>query len=124
VNRILHPTIPAEGRHAILALTLAPLTSYLLLTSFLAQCINSIDRALLNESLLTTAADTPNVRVAFEHKIQSIDFDRRILTVRDITASRDVDVVFDLCVGADGSYSVVRRQLMRVVRFVLTLQLM
>lgn len=80
------------------------------------QCINSIDRAVLNESLLATCAATANVRVFFQHKVQSIDFDGRTMSIRDVDGGRDVDVTFNLCVGADGSYSVVRRQLMRVVR--------
>lgn len=80
------------------------------------QCINSIDRALLNESLLSEAINTPNVRVFFRHKVQSIDFDKKSMTVRNDENGTDVSTTFDLCVGADGSYSVVRRQLMRVVR--------
>ncbi|KAI0065451.1 FAD/NAD(P)-binding domain-containing protein, partial [Artomyces pyxidatus] len=80
------------------------------------QCINSIDRALLNEGLLGEALSVPNIRVFFRHKIVSVDFDRRVLVVRDVDAAKDVQVDFDLCIGADGSYSVIRRQLMRVVR--------
>jgi kynurenine 3-monooxygenase len=49
------------------------------------------------------------------------DFDSRILTVDVVTAisaMKTKQVHFDLCVGADGSYSNVRRQLMRVSRYV------
>jgi kynurenine 3-monooxygenase len=80
------------------------------------QYINSLDRAVLNETLLTLAAQTPNVRVFFKHKVQSIDFDKKLMVARDVSGERDCEVFFDLCIGADGSYSVVRRQLMRVVR--------
>ncbi|KAI0040485.1 FAD/NAD(P)-binding domain-containing protein [Auriscalpium vulgare] len=80
------------------------------------QCINSIDRALLNEGLLAEALAVPNVRVFFKHKMLSVDFDQRIMTMHDVGADTDVPIQFDLCVGADGSYSVVRRQLMRAVR--------
>ncbi|KAH9901049.1 FAD/NAD-P-binding domain-containing protein [Cubamyces lactineus] len=80
------------------------------------QCINSIGRAFLNEDLLKEALAVPDIRVFFEHKVTSIDFDRRKMTVRNVDAAEDVDVSFDFCVGADGSYSIVRRQLMRVVR--------
>ncbi|KAI9065161.1 FAD/NAD-P-binding domain-containing protein [Trametes sanguinea] len=80
------------------------------------QCINSISRAYLNEDLLKEALAVPNIRVFFEHKITSIDFDRKKLSARNAATGEDVDVQFDFCVGADGSYSVVRRQLMRVVR--------
>lgn len=40
------------------------------------------------------------------------------MVIRDLAENKDVQINFDFCVGADGSYSVVRRQLMRVVRFV------
>jgi kynurenine 3-monooxygenase len=84
--------------------------------SISVQTINSIDRAKMNIQLLDRAATTPNVRVFFEHKVQSVDFDRHTMVVRDARGARDLDVEFTLCVGADGSYSVVRRQLMRVLR--------
>lgn len=83
---------------------------------FLLQCINSIDRALLNEGLLEEASAVPNVRLFFNHKVLSIDFDKRTMTMRDTNSERDIRATFHLCIGADGSYSIVRRQLTRVVR--------
>ncbi|KAJ7470674.1 FAD/NAD-binding domain-containing protein [Mycena latifolia] len=80
------------------------------------QCINSIDRALLNESLLDTASSSPNIRLFFEHKVQFVDFDKKIMTVIDVPSGAPRSVEFDFCVGADGSYSVIRRQMMKVVR--------
>ncbi|KAI0077781.1 FAD/NAD-P-binding domain-containing protein [Panus rudis PR-1116 ss-1] len=80
------------------------------------QAIHSIDRALLNESLLDDAEATPNIKLLFSHKVLSIDFDGRFMTVRDVNAKRDFTVDFDFCIGADGTYSTVRRQMMRVLR--------
>ncbi|KAH9951920.1 FAD/NAD-P-binding domain-containing protein [Amylocystis lapponica] len=80
------------------------------------QCINSIGRDFMNEDLLEDALTLPNIRVFFKHKVQSVDFDSRIMSVRDGDAERDLQVQFHFCVGADGSHSIVRRQLMRVVR--------
>nr|GAT47228.1 kynurenine 3-monooxygenase [Mycena chlorophos] len=80
------------------------------------QCINSIDRALLNESLLDQVSSAPNIRVFFKHKVQLVDFDKKTMTVLDVESGTPVSVGFDLCVGADGSYSVIRRQMMKVVR--------
>ncbi|KAH0827074.1 hypothetical protein J3R83DRAFT_4759 [Lanmaoa asiatica] len=80
------------------------------------QCINSIDRALLNEGLLDEASAVPNVRLFFNHKVLSLDFDNRTMIIRDTNSETDVRATFHLCIGADGSYSIVRRQLMRVVR--------
>ena len=59
-----------------------------------------------------------NIQVFFHHKVLSIDFDSQVMSVRNVDAGKDISVLFDFCVGADGSYSIVRRQLMRVVRYV------
>ncbi|KAK1232008.1 kynurenine 3-monooxygenase, mitochondrial precursor [Marasmius sp. AFHP31] len=80
------------------------------------QCINSIDRALLNEGLLGEVSNTQDVEIFFRHKVRFVDFDKRKLTVEDLNRKEDHTVNFDLCVGADGSYSTVRRQMMKVVR--------
>lgn len=74
----------------------------------------------MNEDLMTEALVLPNVRAFFRHKVAAIDFDNRIMTVRDMDTEKDIEVPFAFCVGADGSYSIVRRQLMRVVRCVLS----
>ncbi|TFK76537.1 FAD/NAD(P)-binding domain-containing protein [Pluteus cervinus] len=80
------------------------------------QCINSIDRALLNEGLLEEVSTFSNIRIFFNHKVISANFDLKTLTVHDAMANEDHIVDFDFCVGADGSYSIIRRQMMRVVR--------
>ncbi|ESK96866.1 putative kynurenine 3-monooxygenase [Moniliophthora roreri MCA 2997] len=80
------------------------------------QCINSVDRALLNEDLLEEVSKTQNVELFFRHKVRSIDFDQKKITVEDLSRGDERSFDFDLCVGADGSYSTVRRQMMRVVR--------
>ncbi|CAA7271785.1 unnamed protein product [Cyclocybe aegerita] len=80
------------------------------------QCINSIDRALLNEGLLEEVAASPNVRILFNHKVIAADFDDQTLTIRDTTSSAEFSSHFDFCIGADGSFSIIRRQMMRAVR--------
>ncbi|KIM49214.1 hypothetical protein M413DRAFT_21477 [Hebeloma cylindrosporum] len=80
------------------------------------QCINSIDRDLLNQGLLEEADASPNVRVFFNHKVVAADFENKSMTIRDATSNSEFTTDFDLCIGADGSYSVIRRQMMRVVR--------
>lgn len=81
-----------------------------------SQCIHSIDRALLNEGLLEEADASDNIRLYFNHKVLSADFDNKLLTVQDVLSNKEVLIPFDFCVGADGSYSIVRRQMMRVVK--------
>ncbi|EJD05820.1 FAD/NAD-binding domain-containing protein [Fomitiporia mediterranea MF3/22] len=80
------------------------------------QCINSIDRGLLNEGLLEEVLARQTIRVFFQHKLTTADFDSRVLTFHESAGNKEVTVPFDFCVGADGSYSNVRRQLMRCVR--------
>ena len=64
-----------------------------------------------------------DISVFFQHKLTIADFDARVLTFHDSAANKDIQVNFDFCVGADGSYSNVRRQLMRCVRYVVHLAL-
>ena len=71
---------------------------------------------MLNQGLLDEVEALPGVKLHFRHKVQNIDFDGKRMTVRDLETGQDREVHFDFCIGADGSYSVVRRQLMRVVR--------
>ena len=60
----------------------------------------------------------PNVRIFFGHKVISANFDARRLYVQDSESQKEITVPFDFCVGADGSYSIIRRQLMRIIRYV------
>ncbi|KAG6903206.1 hypothetical protein C0995_002749 [Termitomyces sp. Mi166 len=80
------------------------------------QCINSIDRGLLNEVLLQAATAIGNISIFFNHKVMAADFNEKRITIRNSESGEDFSVDFDFCVGADGSYSVIRRQMMRVVR--------
>lgn len=80
--------------------------------------LHSIDRALLNAQFVDDAAATPGVKLFFNHKVQSVNFEERTMLVRG-DSGEERAVRFDLCVGADGSYSAVRRMLMKVVRYVL-----
>ncbi|KAK7691164.1 hypothetical protein QCA50_006267 [Cerrena zonata] len=111
-DRFLRATVPMHSRmvHDRKGRTTAQLYDRT------GQTINSIDRALLNEGLLEDALRVPNVQIFFCHKVTSIDFNSYTMNVHDINGNKDVSVPFDFCIGADGSYSTVRRQLMRHVR--------
>ncbi|OBZ75534.1 Kynurenine 3-monooxygenase [Grifola frondosa] len=109
-QRSINLAISARGIAAIQAINPAAAGR------FLNTCINSIGRAYLNEDLLMEALAVPNIRLFFLHKVLSIDFDAKSMSVHDEEAGKDIQISFDLCVGTDGCYSVVRRQLMKVVR--------
>jgi kynurenine 3-monooxygenase len=80
------------------------------------QCINSIDRALFNEALLNEAAASSNIRIFFNCKVVAADFDNKTMVIQETISKKDFSVDFDLCIGADGSYSIIRRQMMRALR--------
>jgi len=80
------------------------------------QCINSINRALLNEGLLDEASASDHVQISFNHRVIAIDFDHKMMTVQDIASNLNFNVNFDFLIGADGSYSITRQQMMRVAR--------
>ena len=78
-----------------------------------------MERGILNEELLDQAEADPSITVFFEHKLSTADFDQSsaVFQCKDHTGRvSNVTVAFDLCIGADGSYSNVRRQMMRVAR--------
>ncbi|KNZ74195.1 Kynurenine 3-monooxygenase [Termitomyces sp. J132] len=112
VQRFIDTVIPMRGR--MIHNSKGDLDSQLYDKN--GQCINSIDRALLNEVLLQEAATIGNISIFFNHKVIAADFIERHITVRNSESGEEYSVNFDLCIGADGSYSIIRRQLMRVVR--------
>jgi kynurenine 3-monooxygenase len=69
---------------------------------------------------LEEARKIPGVSVFFGHKLSISDFDERTMIFHtghsDFGEQMEKKISFDFCVGADGSHSNVRRQLMRVVR--------
>ncbi|RKP40140.1 hypothetical protein BJ085DRAFT_43701 [Dimargaris cristalligena] len=84
--------------------------------SVFGYCINSVDRAGLNIKLLDSVEAFGNVRIHFNHALQTCDLDRREATFMNKSTGEHLTVQADLIVGADGSYSTCRRQLMRRTR--------
>ncbi|KAJ7257174.1 FAD/NAD-P-binding domain-containing protein [Mycena haematopus] len=80
------------------------------------ECLYCIGRDPLSAILVEKAASKDNVQVHFLHKVESIDFDKNILHVENTVSAEGYDVNFDLCIGADGSHSVVRRHLLAATR--------
>ncbi|KAJ7582889.1 FAD/NAD-binding domain-containing protein [Mycena floridula] len=111
-DRFLQTVIPMRGR--MIHLDNGHLDSQLYDRD--GQCINSIDRGLLNQGLLDEASSAPNIRVLFQHKVQFVDFEKKTMSLLDLNKGQNLNLGFDFCVGADGSYSIIRRQMMKVVR--------
>lgn len=108
---ILETLIPMKGRMIHTGLGKLGSQAY----GVFGESINSVDRRLVNQHLLASAETHPNVTLLFEQEFVSIDFDKNILTFK-----RKDGTVYethaDLIVGADGAYSRVRREMMRVTR--------
>nr|CAG8560185.1 2318_t:CDS:2 [Entrophospora candida] len=80
------------------------------------RCIYSVERTALLELLLDTAQTFDNVKIYFEHQLKSCDFDNGSLQFK-IRQEMNFKYNADLIIGADGAHSIVRNQLMRVVRY-------
>jgi kynurenine 3-monooxygenase len=84
----------------------------------------SVDRGLLNQVLLNELAKLPNVKLNFQHKLTGADFDRKKAWLenqsdRDAVAGRraqEIEISFDLMIGADGAHSSTRYHMMKYAR--------
>ncbi|KAJ3021434.1 hypothetical protein HKX48_008528 [Thoreauomyces humboldtii] len=79
------------------------------------ECINSVDRMMINKHLLESAEKNPNVTMHFDHGLVQCDFDNRTAEFKKKDGST-VSVHADLILGADGVHSRTRQQLMRKSR--------
>jgi len=80
------------------------------------QHINAVDRARLNEELLTIAENFSNIHIHFQHSFMQADLDKGELVFITGTDKTQKTYHTDLLVGADGAYSRTRTQLMRRIR--------
>ncbi|KAM0349202.1 hypothetical protein ACHAO7_002489 [Fusarium culmorum] len=87
------------------------------------RAIHAIDRAGLNKRLLDILDNMPNVKLFFNHKLTGADYRacKAWFEVADGKASKEsrykeIDISFDLMIGADGAHSAVRYHLMKFTR--------
>lgn len=79
-----------------------------------------MDRTTLNKTLLAHLSTLPNVKFIFNRKLLSVDFTKKLAWFEnrlktDPAKSDDIEVSFDLLIGADGAHSAVRYHLMKYV---------
>jgi kynurenine 3-monooxygenase len=84
------------------------------------QNLLAMDRTGLNKALLEHLDSLPNVKFFFNRKLVSADFRKKLAwfenrTKDDPAKSDDIEVSFDLLIGADGAHSAVRYHLMKFV---------
>ncbi|KLU86643.1 kynurenine 3-monooxygenase [Magnaporthiopsis poae ATCC 64411] len=87
------------------------------------RAILAIDRAGLNKRLLDTLEGMDNVKILFNHKLTGADFRQRKAwfevqgSGKETTGrAREIEIDFDLMIGADGAHSAARYHLMKFVR--------
>lgn len=83
------------------------------------QTIFAVDRGGLNKRLLDVLEEMPNVTFCFNHKLVGADFRRNKawFEVKNGTGGpTEIEIDFDLMIGADGAHSAVRYHLMKFTR--------
>lgn len=86
------------------------------------QTIYAVDRAGLNKRLLDILEEMPNVKLFFNHKLTGADFARckawiEVKGTGAVTGrAKEIEIDFDLMIGADGAHSAVRYHLMKFTR--------
>ena len=80
------------------------------------QAINSVSRAGLNAMLLEAAEQQTHLRVAFDHRLETIDFERGTLHFSS-RSSTTITAPSGTIIGTDGAFSAVRGQLQIRDRF-------
>lgn len=77
------------------------------------ECINSVDRKLLNKKLLDHAEALPNVELRFDSSLESLDPEKGKLIIADRRTGEKSIVYADYILGCDGAYSGTRLELMK-----------
>ncbi|PHH59428.1 hypothetical protein CDD81_3214 [Ophiocordyceps australis] len=85
------------------------------------KAIYAIDRSGLNFRLLDVLESMPNVSLFFNHKLTGADFGKRRAWLEDSqhadgNRATEIEIEFDLMIGADGAHSAVRYHLMKFSR--------
>ena len=83
--------------------------------------IRAVDRGLLNKRLLDELQKLANVTFHFHHKLTGADFKRNLAWFEDLSAEPilanhrhpEIEISFDLLLGADGAHSMTRHNLMK-----------
>ena len=81
------------------------------------EALNSINRKDLNDFLLTSAEDQPNIKIYFKHKLTKIDFEKMTLKFSTPGSDEGVTVKHDFIFGCDGAHSTVRGQMMEAYNY-------
>ncbi|KAK3361921.1 hypothetical protein B0T24DRAFT_640400 [Lasiosphaeria ovina] len=122
IDHVMAVTIPMRGRMIHGKLPNGELSEQAQDYDVHGRSILAIDRGGLNKRLLDILEDMPNVTFFFNHKLTGADFQRNKawFEVRDTETreqrSKEIEVDFDMMIGADGAHSAVRYHMMKYTR--------
>lgn len=114
-KRVLKDIIPMQGRMIHNLRGHQEAQNY----GLFGECINSIDRGVLNNSLLDEVDNLQNVALKFGHKLSQIKFTpnaKQTCVFTTNAASAAKEYAFDFVLGCDGAYSSTRSQMQRELR--------
>ena len=77
------------------------------------EVIYSVSRGELNQLMMTAAETHFDVDILFNQSVESIDFDRNVVSIKDHLADKTSQLDFELVIGADGVGSEVRKAIMK-----------
>ncbi|EXJ64930.1 kynurenine 3-monooxygenase [Cladophialophora yegresii CBS 114405] len=124
LDRILDRTIPMHGRMIHARTATGALSQQSQAYDVHGRFQRSVDRGELNKVLLDHLDSLPNVKFFFQHKMTGADFRQKKawfeVMDKDSTGSsgraKEIEVSFDLCIGADGAHSATRHHMMKYAR--------
>ncbi|PWY91230.1 kynurenine 3-monooxygenase [Aspergillus heteromorphus CBS 117.55] len=121
IERVLTEAIPMHGR-MIHGRDNGKLWEAAQVYDVHGRAINAVDRGTLNNALLDELERTPNVKLFFNHKLTGADFrtNRAWLERRTpggpAESTTEIEIAFDLLIGADGAHSASRYHMMKFAR--------
>ncbi|KAF2756276.1 FAD/NAD(P)-binding domain-containing protein [Pseudovirgaria hyperparasitica] len=124
LDAVLKETIPMHGR-MIHGKRLGKLFEQSQAYDIHGRAILAVDRGGLNKRLLDELESMPNVKLFFNHKMTGADFKKNLAWFERSDQPRadrvdnrgiEIEVDFDLLIGADGAHSAARFHLMKFAR--------
>ena len=125
VDGVLSETVPMYGRMIHARSPGGAITRAAQAYDVHGRCIRAVDRGALNKRLLDDLGKMPNVKVLFHHKLTGADFRSNKAWFERRNPERnpepgspvdEIEVSFDLLIGADGAHSATRYHMMKYAR--------
>jgi kynurenine 3-monooxygenase len=124
LEAVLEQTLPMHGRMIHIRNASGKLVDESQAYDVHGRFQRSVDRGMLNKTILNMLDNLPNVKLCFQHKLSGADFRQKkawfeILNTKSASAPgrpREIEITFDLMIGADGAHSATRQNLMKYAR--------